>query len=59
MSEPPQAPRSASPLTARLYDLDTPRSLGVYNTYHEVQSVVDTLADKQFRVQSTLIVELT
>ncbi|MDN6398826.1 MAG: hypothetical protein L0K01_00005 [Brachybacterium sp.] len=56
MSQPPQSPRSASPLTARLYDLEYPRSLGVYNTYHEVQSVVDTLADKQFPVQSTLIV---
>ena len=56
MSQPPQSPRSASPLTARLYDLEYPRSLGVYNTYQEVQSVVDTLADKQFPVQSTLIV---
>lgn len=56
MSQPPQSPRSASPLTARLYDLEYPRSLGVYNTYQEVQSVVDTLADEQFPVQSTLIV---
>lgn len=56
MSQPPQSPRSASPLTARLYDLEYPRSLGVYSTYQEVQSVVDTLADKQFPVQSTLIV---
>ncbi|MDN5899559.1 MAG: hypothetical protein L0H74_05770, partial [Brachybacterium sp.] len=56
MSQPPQSSRSASPLTARLYDLEYPRSLGVYNTYQEVQSVVDTLADKQFPVQSTLIV---
>lgn len=56
MSQPPQSPRSTSPLTARLYDLEYPRSLGVYNTYQEVQSVVDTLADKQFPVQSTLIV---
>jgi len=51
-----QPPRSPSPLTARLYDLEYPRSLGVYNTYQEVQSVVDTLADEQFPVQSTLIV---
>src|SRR5699024_6619438 len=28
----------------------------VYNTYQEVQSVVDTLADRAFPVQSTLIV---
>ncbi|WP_394216875.1 general stress protein [Brachybacterium vulturis] len=56
MSQPPQSSRSASPLTARLYDLEYPRSLGVYSTYQEVQSVVDTLADKQFPVQSTLIV---
>ncbi|WP_245822909.1 general stress protein [Brachybacterium avium] len=56
MSQPPQSPRSASPLTARLYDLEYPRSLGVYSTYQEVQSVVDTLADRQFPVQSTLIV---
>ncbi|GAA1489060.1 general stress protein [Brachybacterium sacelli] len=53
MSQPPQSP---SPLTARLYDLEYPRSLGVYSTYQEVQAVVDTLADKHFPVQSTLIV---
>lgn len=46
----------ASPLTARLYDLEYPRSLGVYSTYQEVQAVVDTLADNHFPVQSTLIV---
>jgi hypothetical protein len=51
-----QPPQSASPLTARLYDLEYPRSLGVYSTYQEVQSVVDTLADNHFEVQSTLIV---
>ncbi|MFC7376000.1 general stress protein [Brachybacterium sp. GCM10030267] len=51
-----QPPHTASPLTARLYDLEYPRSLGVYSTYQEVQSVVDTLADNQFPVQSTLIV---
>src|SRR5699024_4941525 len=51
-----QPPRSPAPLTARLYDLEYPRSLGVYNTYQDVQSVVDTLADEQFPVQSTLIV---
>lgn len=56
MSQPPQSPRSASPLTARLYHLEYPRSLGVYSTYQEVQSVVDTLADNHFPVQSTLIV---
>ena len=56
MTQPPQSPRSASPLTARLYHLEYPRSLGVYSTYQEVQSVVDTLADRQFPVQSTLIV---
>lgn len=56
MTQPPQSPRAASPLTARLYDLEYPRSLGVYSTYQEVQSVVDTLADNQFPVQSTLIV---
>lgn len=56
MSQPPQSPQSASPLTARLYHLEYPRSLGVYNTYQEVQSVVDTLADNHFPVQSTLIV---
>ncbi|WP_232820176.1 general stress protein [Brachybacterium sp. YJGR34] len=56
MSQPPQTPQNASPLTARLYDLEYPRSLGVYSTYQEVQSVVDTLADRQFPVQSTLIV---
>ena len=53
MSQPTQTP---SPLTARLYDLEYPRSLGVYSTYQEVQAVVDTLADNQFPVQSTLIV---
>ncbi|GAA1486811.1 general stress protein [Brachybacterium fresconis] len=53
MNQPPQSP---SPLTARLYDLEYPRSLGVYSTYQEVQAVVDTLADKHFPVQSTLIV---
>ena len=56
MSQPPQSPQTASPLTARLYDLEYPRSLGVYSTYQEVQSVVDTLADREFPVQSTLIV---
>ncbi|HJC68475.1 MAG TPA: hypothetical protein H9932_02195 [Candidatus Brachybacterium intestinipullorum] len=56
MSQPPQSHRPASPLTARLYDLEYPRSLGVYSTYQEVQSVVDTLADREFPVQSTLIV---
>ena len=56
MSQPPQSTSPASPLTARLYDLEYPRSLGVYSTYQEVQSVVDTLADNQFPVQSTLIV---
>lgn len=56
MSQPTQSPRSQSPLTARLYHLEYPRSLGVYSTYQEVQSVVDTLADNQFPVQSTLIV---
>ena len=55
MSQPQQSPH-ASPLTARLYHLEYPRSLGVYSTYQEVQSVVDTLADHQFPVQSTLIV---
>lgn len=53
MSQPLQ---NSSPLTARLYDLEYPRSLGVYSTYQEVQSVVDTLADNEFPVQSTLIV---
>lgn len=56
MSQPLQSRQSASPLTARLYHLEYPRSLGVYSTYQEVQSVVDTLADHQFPVQSTLIV---
>lgn len=51
-----QSPPASSPLTARLYDLEYPRSLGVYSTYQEVQSVVDTLADREFPVQSTLIV---
>ena len=51
-----QSPSASSPLTARLYDLEYPRSLGVYSTYQEVQSVVDTLADHEFPVQSTLIV---
>jgi hypothetical protein len=51
-----QSPSNSSPLTARLYDLEYPRSLGVYSTYQEVQSVVDTLADNEFPVQSTLIV---
>lgn len=45
-----------SPLTARLYDLEYPRSLGVYSTYAEVQTVVDTLADAEFPVQHTMIV---
>jgi len=53
---PRQSPPASSPLTARLYDLEYPRSLGVYSTYQEVQSVVDTLADNEFPVQSTLIV---
>src|SRR5690606_764332 len=35
-----QSPSASSPLTARLYDLEYPRSLGVYSTYQEVQSVV-------------------
>lgn len=59
MSQTPYARQNASassPLTARLYDLEYPRSLGVYSTYQEVQSVVDTLADHEFPVQSTLIV---
>lgn len=51
-----QPRHSTSPLTARLYDLEYPRSLGVYSTYQEVQAVVDTLADNHFPVQSTLIV---
>lgn len=45
-----------SPLTQRLYDLEYPRSLGVYSTYAEVQAVVDALADRQFPVQNTMIV---
>ncbi|MFC0673108.1 general stress protein [Brachybacterium hainanense] len=45
-----------SPLTARLYNLEYPRSLGVYSTYAEVQTVVDTLADHEFPVQHTMIV---
>lgn len=45
-----------SPLTTRLYDLEYPRSLGVYSTYAEVQTVVDTLADHEFPVQHTMIV---
>lgn len=45
-----------SPLTARLYDLEYPRSLGVYSTYAEVQTVVDLLADNEFPVQHTMIV---
>ncbi|HEX7352343.1 general stress protein [Brachybacterium sp.] len=56
MTQSPQSPRATSPLTARLYHLEYPRSLGVYSTYQEVQSVVDTLADNHFPVQSTLIV---
>ena len=56
MTQPPQSSQPASPLTARMYDLEYPRSLGVYSTYQEVQSVVDTLADHEFPVQSTLIV---
>lgn len=55
MSTPP-ANRPNSPLTARLYKLEYPRSLGVYSTYEEVQAVVDKLADEQFPVQDTMIV---
>ncbi|WP_197671788.1 general stress protein [Devriesea agamarum] len=47
---------ASSPLTARLYRLEYPRSLGVYSTYEEVQAVVDTLADHNFPVQNTMIV---
>lgn len=53
MSQPPAA---ASPLNTRLYNLEYPRSLGVYSTYQEVQAVVDTLADNAFPVQRTMIV---
>src|SRR5699024_11363859 len=42
-------------LTARLYDLESPRSLGVYSTSQAAQRVVGTLADKHFPVQSTPI----
>lgn len=49
-------PGGFSPLTAKLYELDYPRSLGVYSTYEEVQAVVDTLADHEFPVQRTMIV---
>ena len=45
-----------SPLNSQLFRLEYPRSLGTYATYAEVQAVVDTLADKQFPVQHTLIV---
>lgn len=51
-----QQTRGYSPLTAKLYELDHPRSLGVYSTYAEVQAVVDTLADHDFPVQRTMIV---
>lgn len=51
-----QSPQAASPLTARLYKLEYPRSLGVYSTYAEVQAVVDTLADNHFPVQNAMIV---
>lgn len=47
---------AGSPLTARLYRLEHPRSLGVYSTYEEVQAVVDALADHDFPVQDTMIV---
>lgn len=47
---------NASPLNSQLFRLEYPRSLGTYATYAEVQAVVDTLADKQFPVQHTLIV---
>ncbi|MCS6711248.1 hypothetical protein JSY14_04150 [Brachybacterium sp. EF45031] len=50
------APHQTSPLTTRVFDLAHPRSLGVYATYEEVQTVVDTLADHDFPVQSTMIV---
>lgn len=45
-----------SPLNSQLFRLEYPRSLGTYSTYAEVQAVVDTLADRQFPVQHTLIV---
>lgn len=51
-----QQPTTPSPLTAKLYQLDYPRSLGTYSTYEEVQAVVDTLADEDFPVQRTMIV---
>lgn len=51
-----QRPDGFSPLTAKLYQLEYPRSLGVYSTYDEVQAVVDTLADHEFPVQRTMIV---
>lgn len=49
-------PQQPSPLTARLYNLEYPRSLGTYSTYAEVQAVVDALADAEFPVQNTMIV---
>jgi hypothetical protein len=53
MTQPQQQP---SPLTARLYKLEYPRSLGTYSTYAEVQAVVDALADAEFPVENTMIV---
>lgn len=47
---------AGSPLMAKMYRLDHPRSLGVYSTYEEVQAVVDALADHDFPVQDTMIV---
>lgn len=39
-----------------LFALRYPRSLGTFDTYEEVQHVVDALADRDFPVETTMIV---
>lgn len=46
----------SNPLDNAIFRLRFPRSIGAYNTYAEVQAVVDTLADREFPVENTMIV---
>ena len=43
-------------MRSELFQLDYPKSLGVYDDYAEAQKAVDHLADHEFPVQNVLIV---
>lgn len=45
-----------SPLGTQMFRLQFPRSLGTFDSYDEVQTLVDALSDGQFPVENTMIV---